>query len=141
MGRRVAYTQTRPDLQRSSLLEGLIELFEQPLLLSRELLGHFDLDDADQVAPPAAVEPGHASAANHDGLPILDARGHLDRLDGIFVLFEGGDLELRPERGLLLLPFRFPRVGIEIERDLLTVDGQLRRPKDVYRKVLPRKDD
>ena len=30
--------------------------------------------------------------------------------------------------------------GIQVERDLLTVDGTLREPKDVYRKVLPRKD-
>jgi glutamate synthase domain-containing protein 1/glutamate synthase domain-containing protein 3 len=29
---------------------------------------------------------------------------------------------------------------IQIERDLLTVDGQLRRPAEVYRKVMPRKD-
>ena len=29
---------------------------------------------------------------------------------------------------------------IQIERDLLTVDGQLRRPSEVYRKVMPRKD-
>jgi glutamate synthase domain-containing protein 3 len=29
---------------------------------------------------------------------------------------------------------------IQIERDLLTVDGVLRKPADVYRKVLPRKD-
>ena len=30
--------------------------------------------------------------------------------------------------------------GIDIERDLLTVDGSLRTPREVYRKVLPRKD-
>ena len=30
--------------------------------------------------------------------------------------------------------------GIQIQRDLLTVDGELREPKDVYRKVVPRKD-
>lgn len=30
--------------------------------------------------------------------------------------------------------------GIEIERDLLTVDGVLRTPSHVYRKVMPRKD-
>jgi len=30
--------------------------------------------------------------------------------------------------------------GIEIERDLLTVDGVLRKPAHVYRKVMPRKD-
>ena len=30
--------------------------------------------------------------------------------------------------------------GIGVERDLLTVDGILRSPKDVYRKVVPRKD-
>jgi glutamate synthase domain-containing protein 1/glutamate synthase domain-containing protein 3 len=30
--------------------------------------------------------------------------------------------------------------GIEVERDLLTVDGVLRAPGDVYRKVMPRKD-
>ena len=30
--------------------------------------------------------------------------------------------------------------GIQIERDLLTVDGQLREPRDVYRKVIPAKD-
>jgi glutamate synthase domain-containing protein 3 len=30
--------------------------------------------------------------------------------------------------------------GIQIERDLLTVDGELRSPKEVYRKVVPRKD-
>ncbi|MBN1516521.1 glutamate synthase [Candidatus Sumerlaeota bacterium] len=30
--------------------------------------------------------------------------------------------------------------GIEIERDLLTVDGVLRKPAEVYRKVMPRKD-
>ena len=29
---------------------------------------------------------------------------------------------------------------IQIERNLLTVDGQLRRPAEVYRKVMPRKD-
>jgi hypothetical protein len=29
---------------------------------------------------------------------------------------------------------------IRIERDLLTVDGVLRAPAEVYRKVLPRKD-
>lgn len=29
---------------------------------------------------------------------------------------------------------------IQIERDLLTVDGQVRRPAEVYRKVMPRKD-
>ncbi|NQT15720.1 MAG: glutamate synthase, partial [Planctomycetes bacterium] len=30
--------------------------------------------------------------------------------------------------------------GIEIERDLLTVDGQLRNPQEVYRKVVPLRD-
>ena len=30
--------------------------------------------------------------------------------------------------------------GIEIERDLLTVDGELRSPQEVYRKVVPLKD-
>ena len=30
--------------------------------------------------------------------------------------------------------------GVRIERDLLTVDGELRRPADVYRKVVPIKD-
>ncbi|MBN1866709.1 glutamate synthase [Candidatus Sumerlaeota bacterium] len=30
--------------------------------------------------------------------------------------------------------------GIEIERDLLSVDGVLRKPSEVYRKVMPRKD-
>ena len=30
--------------------------------------------------------------------------------------------------------------GIRIERDLLTVDGTLRMPSQVYRKVMPRKD-
>jgi len=30
--------------------------------------------------------------------------------------------------------------GIQIERDLLTVDGQLRKPSEVYRKVVPLKD-
>ena len=30
--------------------------------------------------------------------------------------------------------------GIRIEQDLLTVDGQLCDPRDVYRKVVPAKD-
>ena len=30
--------------------------------------------------------------------------------------------------------------GIQIERDLLTVDGVLQSPKEVYRKVVPRKE-
>jgi glutamate synthase domain-containing protein 3 len=30
--------------------------------------------------------------------------------------------------------------GIRIERDLLTVDGHMRKPSQVYRKVMPRKD-
>jgi len=30
--------------------------------------------------------------------------------------------------------------GIRVQRDLLTVDGALRNPKEVYRKVVPRKD-
>jgi hypothetical protein len=30
--------------------------------------------------------------------------------------------------------------GIRIQQDLLTVDGVLRAPADVYRKVMPRKD-
>lgn len=30
--------------------------------------------------------------------------------------------------------------GVNIQRDLLTVEGELRRPQDVYRKVVPRKD-
>jgi hypothetical protein len=30
--------------------------------------------------------------------------------------------------------------GIEIERDLLTVDGVLLKPVEVYTKVIPRKD-
>ena len=30
--------------------------------------------------------------------------------------------------------------GIEVERDLLTVDGVLRKPGEVYRKVVPLKD-
>jgi glutamate synthase domain-containing protein 1/glutamate synthase domain-containing protein 3 len=30
--------------------------------------------------------------------------------------------------------------GIEVERDLLTVDGELRAPAQVYRKVMPKKD-
>jgi glutamate synthase domain-containing protein 3 len=30
--------------------------------------------------------------------------------------------------------------GVQVERDLLTVDGVLRRPRDVYRKVVPHKD-
>ena len=30
--------------------------------------------------------------------------------------------------------------GIRIKEDLLTVDGVLREPKEVYQKVMPRKD-
>ena len=30
--------------------------------------------------------------------------------------------------------------GIRIKEDLLTVNGELREPKEVYRKVMPRKD-
>jgi len=30
--------------------------------------------------------------------------------------------------------------GVEVERDLLTVDGVLRKPPEVYRKVVPLKD-
>jgi hypothetical protein len=30
--------------------------------------------------------------------------------------------------------------GIRVQQDLLTVDGVLRAPADVYRKVMPRKD-
>ena len=31
--------------------------------------------------------------------------------------------------------------GVQIERDLLTVDGELRQPKEVYRKVMPASDE
>jgi glutamate synthase domain-containing protein 1/glutamate synthase domain-containing protein 3 len=43
----------------------------------------------------------------------------------------------------LILPFLQENerlFDIQIERDLLCVDGQLRRPGEVYRKVMPRKD-
>jgi glutamate synthase domain-containing protein 3 len=58
-------------------------------------------------------------------------------------LNEGEFARLEKEDWKLILPYLEENgrlFGIEIERDLLTVDGEVRKPEQVYRKVIPAKN-
>jgi hypothetical protein len=57
-------------------------------------------------------------------------------------LNEGAFMELNKADWRLIAPYLAENerlFGIEVERDLLTVDGQLMEPAQVYRKVVPKK--
>jgi glutamate synthase domain-containing protein 3 len=98
-------------------------------------------DQYGQLGPLALPYPGSnlLSLASGGAIYIRDPHQTLvdEQLNG------GAYRPLSPPDWRLILPYLEENerlFGIRIDRDLLTVDGLLRTPSQVYRKVMPRKD-
>jgi glutamate synthase domain-containing protein 3 len=98
-------------------------------------------DDNGKVVPLELPYPGSnlLSLASGGAIYVRDPHQTLvaDQLNG------GAYRPLAARDWKLILPYLRENerlFGIEIERDLLTVDGVVMKPAQVYRKVMPRKD-
>ena len=102
------------------------------------ILNGIRFDDRGRVVPQPTPYPGSNlfSLASGGAIFVRDPHGQMvpEQLNG------GVFDELTDKDWRLLLPYlrnNESLFGISIERDLLTVDGVLRKPREVYRKVRP----
>lgn len=102
------------------------------------VLNGLTIDDHGNVREQPAPYPGSNlfSLASGGAIFVRDPHGKLaeEQLNG------GEFATLSDEDWQLILPYLQANqeyFGIDIERDLLTVDGKLKTPAEVYRKVQP----
>jgi len=99
-------------------------------------------DESGTVVPLEVPYPGSNLFSLASGGAIYVRDPHRTLVDellngGMYRPFSAADWKL-------ILPYLLENerlFGIEVERDLLTVAGVVRRPEDVYRKVVPRTDE
>jgi glutamate synthase domain-containing protein 3 len=105
------------------------------------VLNGVEFDSHGRVVPQATPYPGSNLFSLASGGAIFIRDPHRTLVEE---QLNGG--AYRPMSGTdwkLILPYLEENqrlFGIRIERDLLTVDGHVRTPSQVYRKVMPRKD-
>jgi glutamate synthase domain-containing protein 3 len=105
------------------------------------IINGLQIDDAGRFIPLDLPYPGSnlMSLASGGAIYVRDPHNTLvaEQLNG------GAYRPLLDRDWKLILPYLQENerlFGIQIDRDLLTVDGVLRKPNRVYRKVMPRKD-
>ncbi|MCB2188103.1 MAG: glutamate synthase [Deltaproteobacteria bacterium] len=104
------------------------------------ILNGITFDDQGRVAPQASPYPGSNLFSLASGGAIYVRDPHRELVDQ---QLNGGEyVELTDDDWSLILPYlqnNEALFGIQVERDLLTVDGQVKKPAEVYRKVKAKK--